>query len=39
MVLISLLRRFCFWSTVVTTKAMVEPSGEKRGSLSVSNAK
>jgi len=29
---IALRRRFCFWSTVVTTKAMVEPSGENRGS-------
>jgi hypothetical protein len=32
-------RRFCFWSTVVTTNAIAEPSGEKCGSLTVSNAK
>jgi hypothetical protein len=34
-----LLRRFCFWSTVVTTYATVAPSGERCGSLSDSNAK
>jgi hypothetical protein len=31
--------RFCFWSTVVTTNAIDEPSGEKCGSLTLSNAK
>src|SRR5207247_11329992 len=29
---IALRRRFCFWSMVVTTTAMVEPSGARRGS-------
>src|SRR5882672_8084629 len=33
---IALRRRFCFSSTVVTTNAMVAPSGEKRGSPNVS---
>src|SRR6476646_2369328 len=31
--------RFCFWSTVVTTNAIAELSGEKCGSLTLSNAK